>query len=77
MTKSDFLSLIDEIVEAPAGTIRGTETLADVEGWDSLAIVSFIAAINQSLGVTLSAEKLQKCRTVPELLRLLDGRVEA
>jgi acyl carrier protein len=77
MKKSEFLCLIDDIIESPPGTVREDQRLEDLEGWDSLAVVSFIAAINQSLGVTLSAEKLQRCKTVPDLLHLVGGRVEA
>jgi acyl carrier protein len=76
MKKSEFLILLDEIVEAPPGTLRGDEILADVEGWDSLALVSFIAVVNQHFGVTPSAEKLQKCKTLPELIGLVSGHLE-
>ena len=77
LKKHEVLNLIDDILDEPPGTIKGEEVLKDLPSWDSLAVVSFIAAINQHLGFVLSAEKLQRATTVPDLLALLDGRIEA
>jgi len=71
MTRAEFLGLLDEITEAKPGTVKGTEQLTELEGWDSLAVVSFIAVVDEHFGVTLSAEKLQKCRSVDDLVSLL------
>jgi acyl carrier protein len=71
MKRSEFLNLLDELVEAKPGTIHGDEELRSVEGWDSLAVVGFIALVDQHFGVQLSASKLQNCRTVSDLVQLL------
>lgn len=71
MKRSEFLNLLDELVEAKPGTIHGEEELRAVEGWDSLAVVGFIALVDQHFGVALSASKLQGCKTVPDLIKLL------
>lgn len=76
MTRSQFLCLIDEMIEAQPGTVREDDTLAELEGWDSLAAVSFVAAVNERLGLTLSAKHLVEASTVRDLLRLVDGRLE-
>lgn len=71
MTRTEFYGLLDEITEAAPGTVKGTETLRALEGWDSLALVSFIAVVDERFGVTLPAAKLQKCTTVEDLVALL------
>lgn len=71
MTRAEFYGLLDEITEAAPGTVKGTEALRDLAGWDSLALVSFIAVVDERFGVTLSASKLQKCETVGDLVALL------
>jgi acyl carrier protein len=71
MKKSEFLNLLDELVEAKPGTIHGDENLRELEGWDSLAVVGFIALVDQHFGVPLSASKLQSCNSVSDLIRLL------
>jgi acyl carrier protein len=76
MTRSDFLNLLDELVEAKPGTVKGDEALKDLEGWDSLALVGFIAAVDQQFGLPLSASKLQSCATVSDLIALLPKPLE-
>ncbi|MDB4986304.1 MAG: hypothetical protein JWN04_1482 [Myxococcaceae bacterium] len=76
MKKSEFLNLLDELIEAKPGTIHGDETLKDLEGWDSLALVGFIAVVDQHFRVPLSAAKLQSCVSVSDLIKLLPQPLE-
>ena len=76
MKKAAFLNLLDELIEVKPGTIKGNEALADIEGWDSLAVVGFIAIVDQNFGVTLSATNLKGCKTVPDLITLLPSALE-
>jgi acyl carrier protein len=71
MTRSEFLNLLDELVEAKPGTVHGDEELRNLDGWDSLAVVGFIALVAQHFGVPLTASKLQNCQTVSDLVKLL------
>lgn len=71
MNKSDFLKQMDEILDLPSGTVKGNEALAEIEGWDSLAVVGFIAVVNQHFGTTLAAKNVQGAKTLPELLSLI------
>lgn len=74
MEKSRFLQLIEEALELDPGTVRGEESLEELR-WDSLAVVSFIGLVDEHLNVALEPKKVSKCKTVPELLALLDGKV--
>jgi acyl carrier protein len=76
LKKATFLNLLDELLEAKPGTIKGTENLKDVEAWDSLAVVGFIAIVDQNFGVTLAANSLKNCRTVADLIGLLPAPLE-
>ena len=76
MTKSEFLNMIDDILELPPGTVKGDESLKALENWDSLAVVSYIASVHALLGVTLEAKKLKACTTVPELMALVSDKSE-
>jgi acyl carrier protein len=68
MTHDEFLSEFQEILELPPGSLQGSEFLSDLEQWDSLAMMSFIALASEKCGVTLSPRHLLACRTVDELL---------
>jgi hypothetical protein len=50
MNREAFYQLIDKAVEAPPGTIRGDENLADVIGWDSMAQVTFMTEFDKHFG---------------------------
>ena len=53
MTRNNFYNLIDEIIEADPGTIKGGEQLSDLPAWDSLAVIGFIAEMAKHLGLIL------------------------
>ncbi|MEI9897288.1 MAG: acyl carrier protein [Chthoniobacter sp.] len=64
--------ILEQLVEVPAGTIQGNETLADFQGWDSLAVVGFIAAVDKHYQRAVPVQPLIEARTVGDLAALLD-----
>jgi acyl carrier protein len=77
MTKREFLSLFEEILEAAPGTLTGDEILPGMEGWDSLAVVSLIAMVDEQVGITLSPKDIAKAGTVADLIGLLGDRISS
>ncbi len=75
MTKSQFLRLVEEVAQEPAGTLQGPELLENLGGWDSLAVVSFIAMVDEQLGMTLQPRAIADCKTVDDLFVLSQGTV--
>lgn len=75
MTKQEFYAQLDEILENPAGTIKGNEQIADLERWDSLAAILFIAMLDQHLGLTVDASKVAECKSVENLLALAGDKI--
>ena len=71
MSQADVLLMIDEIVEAPAGTVSMTDTLKEIPNWDSMAIIVFQAEADERLGLTVEPVDLAKCQTVGDLVGLL------
>ena len=67
-----FLRHLDEILELTPGTLTGAERLEDLEGWDSLAVISFIAMADERYGVIVEGEKLAASRHVSDLLALVE-----
>jgi len=70
MTKLEFYQTIDQIIEAPAGTVSGSSSLQDLSGWDSLSVVAFIAAFDKNFGRTPPPASLLACKTVSDLAAL-------
>lgn len=75
MTKEEFYAELEEIIEADPGTIQGDEQLSTLDGWDSLAGLSFIAMADEKLHATLTAGALAGCKTVADLLNLFPGKI--
>lgn len=66
MTDS-ILSLIEEAMEADEGCIQLGQPLE----WDSLAVVAFMALVDERLNKSLSADKLNRCETVDAVVELV------
>ena len=71
MTKQKFLNEMNELLELDPGTLAGQEHLDDLDAWDSMAVVSFIAMADEQTGVTLSPGKITACSTIDDLYELV------
>jgi acyl carrier protein len=69
MTQQEFLSAMDNLLELPAGTLTGPENLEDLENWNSLAMVEYIAMADSN-GAKVSPRQIRECETVDDLARL-------
>lgn len=65
---------LEDATQSLPGSIRPETELKTLEGWDSLAFVSFIAAVQDRFGVDLTAEDLLSSQTVADLNTLLAGK---
>lgn len=75
MNEKEFIEKIEEIVELDVGILHGDEQLIDLEGWDSLAVMSFIAMVDSELNTTLEAVKITSCQTVNDLVQLVHEKL--
>ncbi len=71
MDRETFLPLLDEIFEVPPGTLKGPEKLADLDNWNSMAMVSFVALVDEHFNYTVSPRQFVNCETVNDLLGLI------
>lgn len=76
MTKQEFYTAYEEVLEVTAGTIRGSDKLADLAAWDSLAVISFIAMADSTIGMPVTASALRECQTVDDLAAMFPGKVD-
>lgn len=76
MTRSEFCSRLESMLELEPGTIKGEELLQELPGWDSMAVLSFIAMADSELGQSVQAKALSDCHTVGDLAALFPGQVE-
>jgi acyl carrier protein len=69
MTRDEFLLEMDQILQLPAGTIRGHERLEELTNWDSTSLITLIA-LAETNGVCISPGQIVTCSTVADLLHL-------
>jgi acyl carrier protein len=71
MNENEFYGYLEELLEVPAGSIAGETALKDLEAWDSLAVISFIAMVDSNYGLTLPAKRIAAAVTVNDLAALI------
>ena len=59
--------LIEEAKEADEGTVAVGQDL----DWDSIAVVTFMALVDEQLNLSISADSLLKCVTVDDVIALV------
>ena len=69
---SEFYEGLAEILEVDVSEV-GPDLALDEGNWDSLAIVSTIALIDEVYDKTISGEALEGCRTVGDLEKAVEA----
>ena len=67
--KEIFLRKLEEVLELKDNTLTCTTSLESID-WDSLAIISSIAVVDEIFGKVISADNLAKCKTLDDILDL-------
>ena len=71
-----FLENLAGVLDVEPGTITTEFKLRDGT-WDSVAMLSAIALIDEHYGVTLSADQLRLCETPGDLIELIKKELPA
>ena len=75
MNKAAFLIAMDELLELDLGTLSGSEQLSSIGSWDSLAVLGFIALVDQKFGIVLSPASIGDANTINDLMVLLGDKI--
>ena len=77
MTRDEFVSTLEELVDVEPGTFKIGMVLDDIVEWDSLAVIEFQALADERLGKELEAEDIHFCKTFDDLLGLVADRFDS
>jgi acyl carrier protein len=64
-----------QVFANPQLSIRPDMTPNDIDGWDSLAHVNLIVAVEQHFKFKFDGKELRKLRTVGDLGQIIDGKL--
>ncbi|MEP6716757.1 MAG: acyl carrier protein [Terriglobia bacterium] len=70
MAREEFLAVLSELLETDS-PLTGADELGGLFGWDSLAVISFMAIADERWGVTLAPKNISACKTVDDLAALV------
>lgn len=72
MTKDEKLEVIADVLEMELEEIDENQELSAIETWDSVAVLSMIAVINERFDRFPLAEELLRLNTVRDLMDVLE-----
>lgn len=74
MTQAEFIALVEETLEADAGSVTLEQNLEDL-GWSSLATMTFMALVDEACDHVVSPKAIAAAVTVKDLLPLMGNHV--
>jgi acyl carrier protein len=63
-----------EVLDNPSLSVTAEDSGHTVDGWDSLAHVSLIAAVEQEFGVRFALGELEELRNIGDMIRLIEQK---
>lgn len=71
MTREEFILELEDIMCAEEGSLNEKDRLSELEDWDSLAIISFIAMVDKKLAKKVDIPSIKSCQTVEDLIKIV------
>lgn len=72
MTNNEKMEIIADILELELNEIKVDSVLNDIETWDSVAILSFIAVMNEEFDKYPMANEIKSYKTVGDLMKVME-----
>lgn len=66
------LALIEEVLDVEEGSLTAETPLDSVEEWDSIAMLSLIAMLDDEFGKTITGKELRALKTVADILAYME-----
>ncbi len=79
MNTQEAVSWIAEIFEEPSERVSSDTPREEIPGWDSLGVLTLMAALDERFNIQLSEEEMEGMEHVSDILAILqrDGALDA
>ena len=67
MNKDEFITEIADLLSMEESEVTSDKILEQLEDWDSLAVIGFIALLDKKLGKKVGAGSIFGCKTIGDL----------
>jgi acyl carrier protein len=74
MKKETFLNELAQLLELDVNLLKKDYPLKENQLWDSLAIVSTIASVDQHYQLAVKGIEIEHCETLDDLFSLIDKK---
>ena len=74
MNKENFIELFEELLEKDENTIKMDDKFRDYVEWDSLAVLSAGAMINEEYDIVIPRQEFEKLITVEDLCNYINKK---
>ena len=71
MNIEEALTWIANLFQEPVDDIKPDTSRDDIAGWDSLGILTLMAALDDDFDIQLADEEIQNLRNVEDILKIL------
>lgn len=73
MTNEKKIELLEEMMDLESGSLAPDTELEDLEEWDSIALISFIALIDDEFNKVVKGSVIKEQKTVADLMALMEA----
>lgn len=72
MENREKIAKLEELMELEEGTLQEETKLEEIDEWDSIAAISYIALLDEEFGVSISAKTINSFQTVADAIRYMN-----
>lgn len=73
MTNEKKIELLEDMLDLEPGTLTPETVLDTLEEWDSIALISFIALVDDEFEKVIKGAVVKKQKTVADLMVLMEA----
>lgn len=72
MTNEEKITILEDIMEVDEGTLTPETLLSNIEEWDSVSFLSFMAMMDEKFGKIVTGSEIKTKETVGDLMALME-----
>jgi acyl carrier protein len=77
MKRAELLEILSRALELAPATMQEDTELSALESWDSMSPLVVMSLADKRFGLMLSANDIQGCKTIADVLRLFDSHIQS
>ena len=73
MTAQEKIAALEDMMELEAGTLTPETVLSDLDEWDSITLLSFIAMMEDEFHRIVSGSEVKQLKTVADAMSMMEN----